>query len=401
MQQLEPDLSSENITSKLLEFKLLQLKETAYSGSLKVKTTTDLSWTLNFRLGRLSWSTGESNLENRFQRQLTLCCPEIVKTELKKFESQTSKNKECEFLVQLQRKQLIQKTQLTSLMINVAIEVLFDILQYINQNRDRLSFEINFNDPNSKLGLLLPFIETDVILKKAIRTWQQWQSAGLGTYSPNLFPIIQQPTQLQKQIISREQQQVISLINGTQNLRDLALKSRQNIVSLTQSLIPLVDLGVISFSSVPIAKSFDFQVIDQENTANPKSLETSSTKSPLIACVDDSPLICQALEQIITKQGYRFICIQQPIKVIPTLLKNKPDFIFLDLLMPIINGYELCAQLRRTPSLQNIPIVILTGKDGLVDRMRAKLVGSTDFLSKPVESELVLNILDKFLAIKK
>ncbi|AFZ37548.1 response regulator receiver protein [Stanieria cyanosphaera PCC 7437] len=397
MQQLEPDLSSENITSNLLQFKLLQLKETAYSGSLKVKTTTDLSWTLNFRLGRLSWSTGESNLENRFQRQLTFCCPEIVKTELKKFESQTSKNKECEFLVQLQRKQLIQKTQLTSLMINVAIEVLFDILQYINQTRDRLSFEINFNDPNSKLGLLLPFIETEIIFKKATKAWQQWQGVGLGAYSPNLFPIIQQPTQLQKQIISREQQQVISLINGTQNLRDLALKSRQNIVSLTQSLIPLVDLGVISFSSVPIVKSSDFQVIEQENTANSNSLE----KSPLIACVDDSPLICQALEKIITKQGYRFICIQQPIKVIPTLLKNKPDFIFLDLLMPIINGYELCAQLRRTPSLQNIPIVILTGKDGLVDRMRAKLVGSTDFLSKPVESELVLNILDKFLAIKK
>ena len=65
--------------------------------------------------------------------------------------------------------------------------------------------------------------------------------------------------------------------------------------------------------------------------------------------------------------------------------------------MPITNGYELCTQLRKTPSLKNVPVVILTGKDGLVDRMRAKMVGSNDFLSKPIKMPELLKVLNKHL----
>ncbi|MEL4897544.1 response regulator [Crocosphaera sp. Alani8] len=88
---------------------------------------------------------------------------------------------------------------------------------------------------------------------------------------------------------------------------------------------------------------------------------------------------------------------QKPLKAIPSFLKNKPDLIFLDLVMPITNGYELCTQLRKTPSLKDVPVVILTGKDGLVDRMRAKIVGANDFLSKPVKVSEFIKVLNKHL----
>jgi chemotaxis family two-component system response regulator PixG len=80
-----------------------------------------------------------------------------------------------------------------------------------------------------------------------------------------------------------------------------------------------------------------------------------------------------------------------------TLLEKKPDLIFLDLVMPNTNGYELCSFLRKTSQFQDVPIVILTGHDGVVDRVRAKLAGSTDFISKPPEEEKVLQILQKYL----
>ncbi|OYE00982.1 response regulator [Nostoc sp. 'Peltigera membranacea cyanobiont' 232] len=120
---------------------------------------------------------------------------------------------------------------------------------------------------------------------------------------------------------------------------------------------------------------------------------------PLVACVDDSPMICRSLEEILTHQGYRFVGIQESLTAVLNLIKTKPDFIFLDLLMPKVNGYEICSQIRKTPSLKNVPVVILTGKDGIVDRMRAKLVGATDFLGKPVEAEKVLNVLHKYLSV--
>jgi DNA-binding response OmpR family regulator len=65
--------------------------------------------------------------------------------------------------------------------------------------------------------------------------------------------------------------------------------------------------------------------------------------------------------------------------------------------MPIANGYEICAQIRRVSALKNMPVVILTGRDGLVDRVRATIVGCSDFIAKPVEAEKVLKVIEKYL----
>jgi len=81
------------------------------------------------------------------------------------------------------------------------------------------------------------------------------------------------------------------------------------------------------------------------------------------------------------------------------LLESKPGLIFLDLVMPIASGYEICSQIRRMSAFKNTPVVILTGNDGIVDRVRAKVVGASDFLSKPVNAEKVLAIARQYLPI--
>ncbi|RMF23520.1 MAG: response regulator, partial [Cyanobacteria bacterium J083] len=169
-----------------------------------------------------------------------------------------------------------------------------------------------------------------------------------------------------------------------------------NLIALTEYIVSREAKGAIAFS--PIATESKIQFTNPQQASNNSS--SSSIQQPLVICVDDSPLICQAMANILLTEGYRFMSIQQPEKVIVTILKQKPNFIFLDLLMPIVNGYELCAQIRRTPKLQAIPIVILTAKDGLVDRMRAKLSGSTDFMSKPVDKKSVIAMLNKYLTVK-
>lgn len=65
--------------------------------------------------------------------------------------------------------------------------------------------------------------------------------------------------------------------------------------------------------------------------------------------------------------------------------------------MPIANGYEICSQIRRVSALNHIPVIILTSNDGIVDRVRAKMVGSSGFLAKPIVTEKVLKILQKYL----
>ncbi len=121
---------------------------------------------------------------------------------------------------------------------------------------------------------------------------------------------------------------------------------------------------------------------------------------PLIVCIDDSFQVCQAVNQILAPAGYRFTSIQDSMQALPTLIELKPSLIFLDLMMPVANGYEICVQVRRVSVLKDIPIVILTGKDGIVDRVRAKMAGASDYLAKPVEADKLLAVVQKYLILK-
>jgi chemotaxis family two-component system response regulator PixG len=295
-------------------------------------------------------------------------------------------------LIQILNQGLIEREQLAQLMTSVATEILFDVIQ-ISQIKDAsLSCELVADDPNGKFNSLLPSSEINPVLKQAVQNWQQWQSQGLANCSPNLFPVIEKSQHLENPSFSEAQKSILALVDGLHNLRGIAAIANVEMIKLTKFLSSLVKLGAISFSPVPVAKKS--QLADSGKNI---PVVTSPTKDVLIACVDDSPTVCQGLEKIVQRQGYRFLGVQDSAKAVPLLLKNKPDFLFLDLVMPIANGYEICAQLRKIPSFKDLPIVILTGKDGLVDRMRAKMVGSTDFLSKPVQVGDVVKIIEKYL----
>ena len=104
------------------------------------------------------------------------------------------------------------------------------------------------------------------------------------------------------------------------------------------------------------------------------------------------------MEKILTTGGYRFLGVQDSLRAIATLLSRKPDLIFLDLIMPNTNGYEICTQLRKVSAFRDTPIVILTGNDGIIDRVRAKIVGASGFLSKPANAETVLEATRQHLS---
>jgi chemotaxis family two-component system response regulator PixG len=117
----------------------------------------------------------------------------------------------------------------------------------------------------------------------------------------------------------------------------------------------------------------------------------------LIACIDDSPVIGKELEAILTPLGYEVLSIIDPLQSISILIKRKPRLIFLDLVMPNTNGYELCSFFRKSAAFRDTPIVMLTGHDGVIDRIRAKVAGSTDFLGKPPDAEKVKQVVNQLL----
>ena len=122
---------------------------------------------------------------------------------------------------------------------------------------------------------------------------------------------------------------------------------------------------------------------------------------PSILCIDDSLQILQLMEKIVTKQGYQFIGIQDPLQVLPTAISQNPDLIFSDIEMPVFNGYEICHQIRNVSKLRNTPIVMLTSNNKPLNRLKAKMAGASDFLTKPIEISQIVSSIEKYLPVEK
>ncbi|TAF52683.1 MAG: response regulator, partial [Oscillatoriales cyanobacterium] len=121
---------------------------------------------------------------------------------------------------------------------------------------------------------------------------------------------------------------------------------------------------------------------------------TVQSYAPLVACIDDSVEICHQMQHLVTEAGYRCLTITDPLQAVSQLIEHQPQFILLDLVMPVIGGYELCKQLRRVKMFETIPIVVLTSRSDTIARLRSTMVGATGFLSKPLNPETVLGLLD-------
>jgi two-component system, chemotaxis family, response regulator PixG len=170
---------------------------------------------------------------------------------------------------------------------------------------------------------------------------------------------------------------------------------------LTRSLTRYIQTGIVELIELP-----DLKLPKISNKVLPdrpgKSLSAPSSRSrpakaKLVICIDDSPQVCELMRSIVTDAGYRFIAIQDSTQALPRLLENKPDLIFLDLVMPKANGYEVCGQIGRISSLSKTPIIMLTSKDGLLDRLRSKVVGASEFICKPITKAAIDSLLDKYI----
>ncbi|MBD2449428.1 response regulator [Nostoc sp. FACHB-152] len=361
-----------------------------YNGQLNIKNPKGQKWCFYYRLGRIVWATGGTHPFRRWRRHMAQYCPQIDVEKMQFRQQDLSSNCWDYYILQiLYKRQKIQREQIQAIVESTIAELLFDLAQhtdFVSISCDR-NQEIILDTPMS-------FTSADLSVKQMQDSWKMWSEAGLANFSPDLAPVLRRPEQLQQQVSPSVYKNFVSLIDGKQTLRDLAANMKQNVLPVSRSLLPYILKGIIELIEVP-----DLPVLFSENN-NPISTQPKKSHIPLVACVDDSPQVCKMLEDIVTSNGLRFMKIQDPIQALPTLIQNKPDLIFLDLIMPVASGYEICTQLRRVSAFANTPVIILTGNDGLLDRVRAKVVGSTDFIAKPVVADRVMSVIRKYLPVQ-
>lgn len=369
------------------------LKKSKFSGQLVISDAQDSSWVFYLYLGRIIYASGGIHPVRRWRRHLVAYCPQAIaniaeiQTALSNIATEDSRiSWEYQLLSWLIDRNKITRDQATKVIWATVVEVLFDISQAINITCETIR--------DNLLSTRLVLIESEQVIGEANKLWQAWQNAKIADHSPDMAPVIRQPEALQQRTSAQVYNNLNQLLDGQQTLRDLSTRMKRDVVTVTRSLLPYIQLGLVQLAQVkdippPVSTPVDH-----------KLSKISTPNRTVIACIDDSPLICQALEKVVTEAGYHFVSEMDGLRAIAFLLSRKPDLIFLDLVMPNTNGYEICSQLRKLSYFKTTPIVILTGNDGILDRVRAKMVGSTDFISKPVQPDIVLQTIHKYLTEK-
>lgn len=387
-----------------------------FTGKLELYAVKDYKWSIYYCHGRLVWASGG---EHHYRRWYRLLMQHRVQVDLNKISFRTAEELalwDYHVLVILMRRMVLTRDQISPIIENFIHEVLFDVIQWAA--KDKISYYCDFED---EITPIIALIQADNLIDQAHNEWLTWRKAGIADFSPNLAPWVKRPVQLREEASELTYKTLITILDGRRSLRELSVWMKKDLLTLVQSLMAYYYRGMVGLTEVadiasPIVSPFLSAPLRSPlpDSAKPPAIAaktshhtaaTSTTESsfprPLIACVDDSNQVCATLEQIVLSLGYGFLGIKDSIKVLPLLVEHRPEMIILDLVMPIVGGYELCSQIRRIPEFRDTPILILTSNDTIVDRVRAKFVGATSFISKTVGNEKIGEKIQRYLIAPK
>ena len=122
----------------------------------------------------------------------------------------------------------------------------------------------------------------------------------------------------------------------------------------------------------------------------------SNSPSYKVLVVDDSNTIRRSAEIFLKQGGHEVLLADDGFDALAKINDYQPDLVFCDILMPRLDGYQTCAIIKRNARFANIPVVMLSSKDGVFDKARGRMVGSQDYLTKPFTKDQLLQAVHQF-----
>lgn len=217
---------------------------------------------------------------------------------------------------------------------------------------------------------------------------QAWKQFYPHIQSPHQCPVMTEKLQLENNETQEKTARILSWMDGQTSIQQIARYLNRNLVTVAKGIYPYVRQGMIH---LPTLNSIRLKDDAPE--------EWHATQVPRIVCVDDGLTIRQTVEQILDEHGYEATSIGNPLRALSLLFQLQPDLILCDIAMPELEGYQLCAMLRQSTIFRQTPIVMLTGKDGFIDRIKARMSGATDYLTKPFGAQELLTLVEKYVGL--
>lgn len=128
-----------------------------------------------------------------------------------------------------------------------------------------------------------------------------------------------------------------------------------------------------------------------------ESIHSSTAKNKTILVVDDSETVRKLISGKLEKAGHVVLCAFDGMDALEKIEENAPDLILLDITMPRMDGYQVCKMIRTNEKTKDIPIVMISGKDGFFDKVRGRMAGTTGYITKPFGPETLMKTVENYI----
>jgi twitching motility two-component system response regulator PilG len=125
--------------------------------------------------------------------------------------------------------------------------------------------------------------------------------------------------------------------------------------------------------------------------------EIQPLKGLKVLVVDDSKTIRRTAETLLSKEGCEVFTAIDGFDALAKVADHRPDIVFVDIMMPRLDGYQACALIKNNKQYRSTPVIMLSSKDGLFDRARGRIVGSEHYLTKPFTKEELLGAIQSHI----
>ncbi len=290
----------------------------------------------------------------------------------------TTNDPEYAYLWWLLAQKKLTPAQARKIIENMVQETLFDLLSLHN---GAFVFETGL-----ALAPQLITLPVAPLITKMMKQLQQWKAFYPHIQLPQQSLHISHPLALQNALPEKAYQSLAYWADGKTTLRQLSRYLNRDLLSLAKGIYPYVERGWI-------------HLVNEDSTHRPEESplpENEETSPPKIVCIDDDLTVGRKIKAILSEKGYQVTVMSDPLDALTQLFYLKPDLILCDIAMPKLDGYELCAMIRHSRAFRQTPLIMLTGRDAFMDRVRARVAGATDYLTKPFGEQELLLLLEQY-----
>ncbi len=218
---------------------------------------------------------------------------------------------------------------------------------------------------------------------------QKWASLAPTIPSMDAVPYISENS-LSKESDPRVRKHLKTYVDGRRTLVDIATAMGKDPLKVANSYLNWVKSGVVNFDDSP----------EFNNQAGTIASETSVANLPTVLSLDDSQIVQISIKRALSGHCNVMLA-SNAAEALMSLNRNSIDLLLLDLTMPDVDGLEFCRMIRKIPKLRDLPIVMVTARDGLVDKIKGQIAGTNRYITKPFEAEELLAVVNKYIKVRQ